>query len=312
MVLALVLAGCAGGGSGGGGPAGDAPPAGAAGTPAGTPGDPPFTSFAAIQPNQTVVLSGMSQTAMGTQSGPSNNLTMGPLVPVAVDTTGTTLSLTYDGAGALSGVQISSPNSSMSFSRGAGDNISCSSSSCVITDSSGARGALLANSKASGWNYQTFGYWGTDLPEGGLQMSALSAGSATPANAVPLTGAGNFIGQARGVYIDAAGAPFATLADMNANVNFSGRSIAFATSNTTTENTNTKVQASNTGLNLSGTFTYAAGGNQFSGSVASANGSMTGTSTGRFYGPSAQEIGGVYTFIGSGSTSMLGACGGKR
>src|SRR4051794_38834776 len=63
LLLAL-LAGCAGGGNGGGGgPAGDPPPVTASSNPTPPAGDPPFTSFSAIQPSQTVVMSGISQPA---------------------------------------------------------------------------------------------------------------------------------------------------------------------------------------------------------------------------------------------------------
>jgi hypothetical protein len=64
-------------------------------------------------------------------------------------------------------------------------------------------------------------------------------------------------------------------------------------------------------LDLRGNWNYAPGTSQFSGSVKTVNGDLTGSASGRFYGPTAQEIGGVYGLTGGGAT-MLGGFGGKR
>jgi hypothetical protein len=98
---------------------------------------------------------------------------------------------------------------------------------------------------------------------------------------------------------------------MSAGVNFDVRSIDFSTSSTTRADLATATPTSDPGLNLAGTFTYSAGTNQFSGSLTTQNTFLAGSGTGRFYGPNAQEIGGVYSLTGSGG-SMLGAFGGKR
>jgi hypothetical protein len=47
--------------------------------------------------------------------------------------------------------------------------------------------------------------------------------------------------------------------------------------------------------------------------VTTANTQLTGTATGRFYGPLAEEIGGVYSLNGAGPLqSMGGGFGGKK
>jgi hypothetical protein len=70
----------------------------------------------------------------------------------------------------------------------------------------------------------------------------------------------------------------------------------------------------NSNLNLSGTLSYLAGSNQFSGTVNTT--SMSGIATGKFYGPSAQEIGGTFSVsngtVGSGGSAYIGGFGGKR
>jgi len=102
---------------------------------------------------------------------------------------------------------------------------------------------------------------------------------------------------------------------MTATANFGTRSIAFATSNTATS-TDLISSTANSNLNMSGTLTYSAGVNQFTGSVTTvgggpSNAAMSGTATGKFYGPTAQEIGGTFGLT-NGSTGYLGAFGGKR
>ena len=66
-------------------------------------------------------------------------------------------------------------------------------------------------------------------------------------------------------------------------------------------------------LNLSGTLTYSPASNTFGGTLTNASGSMSGTSTGRYYGPAAQELGGVFTLKSPTSAEMfVGGYGAKR
>ena len=99
---------------------------------------------------------------------------------------------------------------------------------------------------------------------------------------------------------------------MSANVDFNGRNIQFSTSGTGLLNANTAVQTTDNGLNLSGALSYAPGANSFSGALQTTNGALTGQGSGRFYGPSAGEMGGVYSLSGAGVTRMIGGFGGKR
>ena len=97
---------------------------------------------------------------------------------------------------------------------------------------------------------------------------------------------------------------------MSAVTDFAARSIAFSTTGTT-QTPDLINSSTNSNLNMSGTLTYASGSNQFTGSVATTGG-MTGSATGRFYGPSATEIGGTFAVTGAGIASYGGAFGGKR
>ena len=62
-------------------------------------------------------------------------------------------------------------------------------------------------------------------------------------------------------------------------------------------------------LNMQGTLTYAAGSNDFSGSVSSSG--LNGNAKGRFYGPAANEAGGTFALTGSGVQAYIGAFGAK-
>jgi hypothetical protein len=173
--------------------------------------------------------------------------------------------------------------------------------------------AIVANPYIAGWDYQSFGVWNTQAPGGdGGTIGAHSFGAATPASAVPLSGAANFVGKLGGLYISPAGEGSTGAADVTVNADFSTRSLSFASSNTVTmRNLATAMPAPN--LNLSGTLNYASGSNTFSGTLTSAGGTMSGTSNGQFYGPNAEELGGVFV-VKSPTTveTFTGAYGAKR
>jgi hypothetical protein len=309
--LIALLAACAGGGGGGGG---TTPP-----TMPMMPGEPmmpaqpqPFTSAQQVQPMQTVVMSGMTQSA--TISG------LSPITAVTFDSVNTNVGFQVTAGGAppafsaFNGVSFPTSQGTASWSVGAGDAGSCFQGVCSLSNSTSDVVLVGIQNSNIGWNYQTFGIWDRDLSAGNtLQVGAFSTGAPTPGSAVPTMGAAAFVGMAMSFYVDSMGTAFVTTANMNANADFSARSIAFSTSNTALVNINTSAQSADNGLNLSGTFTYAAGTNLFSGPVATQNAALSGTGTGRFYGPAAQEIGGVYKLTApSGVSSMVGAFGGAR
>jgi C-lobe and N-lobe beta barrels of Tf-binding protein B len=169
--------------------------------------------------------------------------------------------------------------------------------------------ALTAWAPYFGWSYQSFGVWTNGVGTG--QVSAGSAGTSTLGASIPTTGSATFTGLAAGLFGNATAVYYAT-ADMSAVTNFATRSIAFATTNSVVSPTINGTYVSAGGLNLSGTLTYAAGTNNFNGTVNSSGyTTMTGDAGGRFYGPTAQEIGGVFA-VKSGNYGYIGGFGGKR
>ena len=170
---------------------------------------------------------------------------------------------------------------------------------------------LMAKPFAHGWDYQSFGVWNYTNPNY-QTISPISFGSATPASAVPTIGAASFSGKLGGLYVSPAGEGSIATANVKVDADFSTRSLSLASSGTTiTRDLQTATAAPN--LNLSGTLTYSPASNTFTGTLTNAGGTMSGSSTGRYYGPAAQELGGVFTVKSATSVeTFAGAYGGKR
>jgi hypothetical protein len=182
-------------------------------------------------------------------------------------------------------------------------------SSFTSRDSHGS--TLAANPYALEWNYQSFGVWNRQSWETG-NIGASSFGSPTPASAVPLNGTASFIGKLAGFYVSPAGLGSVAAADVKVGADFGTRTLSLASSNTRLTRDLAAATAAPT-LNLSGTLTYGPASNAFSGALTNAGATMTGASKGQFYGPTAQELGGVF-IVKSPTTveTFVGAYGAKR
>ena len=280
---------------------------------------PSFTSFSAIQSGQTVQATGMSQTVTGTRDpgstppGLATSITANPL-----DTAHSSAQLSYGTLPAMTAFRFSTPQSTESFS---GANVQCLPDSGVCGGANANTQAAVINpldppAPALAWNYQSFGYWLSFPSNTTLAAGVISFGNITPVTGIPTSGTATYQGLSSGGYIDPSGAAFVHAAQMTSNVDFGARSVAFSTSNTTISPINSAAPTPNAALNLSGTLTYATGSNQFTGPVTTSGSvsdpAMAGNATGRFYGPNAEEIGGVLALKGTGPQGMLGGFGGKR
>jgi hypothetical protein len=129
---------------------------------------------------------------------------------------------------------------------------------------------------------------------------------------VPSAGNATFAGKLGGFYVSSGGEVSVATANVTVDANFSARSLSFASTGTSlTRNLQTAGAAPN--LNVSGTLTYSPSANAFAGTLKNAGGTMSGSSTGRYYGPTAQELGGVFTLKSSTTVeSFAGAYGAKR
>lgn len=170
---------------------------------------------------------------------------------------------------------------------------------------------VIANPYTLGWEYQSFGAWNSIHFLSG-EVNAVSFGTRTPGPSVPVAGQARFAGQLAGHYVSPEGAGYTAAATVDVSVNFHTRELGLASSGTVlTRDFATAVQAP--GLNLQGTLTYAPGASAFSGTLSNQAATMSGTTDGSFYGPAAQELGGVF-LLKSESTpeKFVGAYGAKR
>ena len=281
-----------------------------------------FTSWSAVQPNLNVTVDGISQSAADTFTvdGFTGDIKVtGTGSFSAVENASATLS--FDSNRELRSLSISTPSASVSWNTvRPGNSIVCNAGLCAADNATGSGIVADPYDLSLGWNYQTFGVWsyetdGTVSPRTG-NIGTMSIGARTPANAIPRTGtAVLYSGRAAGFYINGAGEPFVTGANMSALVDFENRIVQFSTTAThLTDLNNPGLPLLDASLNLSGTLTYSPGSNQFTGNdVRTASQTLIGEATGSFYGPAAQEIGGIYNLKGTGLVeAMTGGFGGKR
>lgn len=307
-VLTLLLAGC--GGDGGGGVWGAAPT--------------PFTSYGSIVYPSTVKMSGASQETTYTYDTVTGKFTT--LNVPSGFTSGASITETWDAGHALTSETVTSylGTTILTLNSANGDtlNQSVPTTPIVYGKSANSQNYLLkANHAVLTWDYQNFGVWLTGAGTLTGQLGAMTVGAETAGAAVLASGTYTFTGVSAGYYIDTAGAGHFVTSNMSAAVDFSVRSINFTTTGSAMTSNLSVAPTANNNLNLSGTLTYAAGSNQFTGSVATAGGgplnaAMNGTTTGKFYGPSAQEIGGTFSVsngtVGAGGAAYVGGFGGKR
>lgn len=307
-----ILTACAGGGGGGSSSAGGVTVT-------------PFTSWSAIQPNTTVIAYGDS-TQVSYVDDPATGL-VGTISSPTQNQGNASITLSY-GSSLINSASLNTGQGTViSFDKSIGDTLAPLPVGPFAGDVNVALKAdrtaigLFAEpcpSNSCGWNYQSYGVWinGIDATTGlgNGTAGAISVGSATPVSGMPATGTATFVGTAGGLYVSPAGAASFTIADMSASVNFGTRAVGFSTASTNLTNDFTNFTARND-LNMSGTLTYASGTNAFSGTLTApgAGSGLSGNAVGKFYGPTATEIGGTYAIkAGSGLESLIGAFGGRR
>lgn len=271
-----------------------------------------FTSWGAIRPNTTVAIAGLSQE--GSYRYDDAGLVAAPVVSPA--TTDTTVSLREDLGGELVLLSIATPSGTVGFSTANGDTILVGdgvveAETAAFTASGGERGAfyLGLDPEAVGWDYQTFGLWGTDDGVGNASLGTVSYGRVTPASAVPATGSAQYLGTFLGFYVGPAGTgEDATTGALRVDVDFAQRTLAFATSGTLDSSGSARPELELRGSDLA----YAAASNDFAGTLTNAGGTMRGPVRGRFYGPAAEELGGVFALEADASWETYGGAFGAR
>lgn len=291
----LVLISACGGGGGGGGTSATLAP---------------FTSWASLQPNTTVNLDGLTQT--GTYSYDLTNRLVTART-ISASTTGSTYSTSFDSSLRATASTISpAGGNSVSWSR-ANDTygvLIINNDIDALISADGSKYAFAADPYDFGWDYQSFGVWVTGAGTGSGTYGSMSAGAVTPGASIPTSGLSSYFGSTGGRYIDSAGRDYFTSSSMRADVNFTNRTVSFAT--TGTQQTRDLLNVSNnSNLNMTGSLTYSSASNAITGNVSTVGG-LAGTVNARFYGPLGQEIGGTFSAESGGIEGYAGAFGGKR
>jgi hypothetical protein len=292
----FLLTACVGGGGGsgsaivgGGGPA-------------------PFTKWSDITPVTTIAASGISQDASYTAPAPTFVLTS---LTDHGTSSASTATITYGAGGSVERISINTPHTSLTWDQANGDIFTPSPSAIAVLDPLRTKFGVALEPTFFGWDYQTYGIWETGRGLGSGDIGAISVGAPTAGSAIPVTGVATFTGRSSGMYINATGTEdYITDGLITVNANFVTRTLGLATTGTVKMDTMTLATTVAPNLDMTGTLTYEAGANSFTGPVTATG--LAGKSTGQFYGPNAEELGGVFSLTGAGFESHAGAYGAKR
>lgn len=213
----------------------------------------------------------------------------------------TTFYETLSGAGDLTSMVVKTAKRTVGFYAANGDVIAIAKDSRFLyaTASDFTRQALAADPTELEWEYQSFGVWQAGLGQSTGSIGASSVGAATAANLIQTLGTADFAGVVAGVYVSPSDAGRTISGDLAVRVNFADRVASLASTN----------MKDNTGrafadLNLTGVLTYAAGQNELSGVIGSRT--LAGPATAQFFGPGAEELGGVFALVSPGLLNLGG------
>lgn len=246
-----------------------------------------------------------------------NGTNISGITPVDEATSSATFS--FDATSNLAGLIIdSSTNTSTTTAVFVGSQLKVLARDADFTTAASASSqAVFSNPKSLAWDYQSFGVWetGLDNPAGG-NYGAMSVGAPTAGSAIDTVGSATFTGKVVGSYVSPAGLGHTALAGLTVVADFGNHSLDFSTTNTVISSNWSSFDAA-PGLDLTGTLTYTAGTNSFTGTLSTTTpnpsgdgGVLSGNSTGQFYGPAGEELGGVFFLnAGSGNESYSGAYG---
>lgn len=303
LSCALLLIGCVGGGSGGGGSSSSGG--------GGSAVVKNFQSWAQVDPNTEYEMKGFSL---------DGNYTSDPSTLAVISATNPTLSkkssvvFSMDNSGLLTNLDINTSTTSVSFSQDNGDSFFGHPTLPIVEVYSAdlSRESFAVDPLVVGWDYQTFGVWLTGLDTGSGTAGSVSAGAPTAVSGIPVSGTATYQGLSGGLYVDSTGVDWVTLGLIDVTADFGARSLGFDTIDTIRISRYTGNEYAASELNLSGNLSYSSNSNEFAGNVSTADGNLSGRADGQFYGPAAQELGGVFNATGSGVESYTGAFGAKR
>jgi transferrin binding protein len=316
VLVTAALAGCASGGGGSGGPSGPVSP------PVSDSSSPPSSDSSS--PPASFEFPTLTQANSGTALRGSDAVQFD--FPEAFDDAGRT-SVSANGNGVFTvrvrgnppdhdrrfeslEFQINLRDSSVPL--GSVPGTSCGNCVRVRQDGTGTFTILYLDPEAAGMQYSTIGGWdrpGTGAARGGVAPFGVVTRTAD----IPRTGTAHYSGQFIGRYIDdrADSAPgqraqFVVGAIATANANFGTGVVAFDTTNS---HANGEPRPT---LDLFGRMASGMRTNQMQGTAETKIPSMTGTMSGTFFGPTANELGGSVRVRDGSQQNMVGGFVMKR
>ena len=234
--------------------------------------------------------------------------------PAPVIDTSAQVKIAYDASENISGLSVINDNVNLTWVTVTSDN--GSDSSLTVTDYADAQGMIYDPENDPYWDYQTMATWVQTNEDTGIgRVGAMSVGNPTVDASIPTASTATFTGVAEGMYVDDNHDIYGVSSDAELVADFVNRSVTFKT-------TNSQIQPlywggdayTDAGPNLTGTFSYSANDNTLTSSnlYGTSPGWTGGTASAKFYGPNAEEIGGVFSIRGPGKEAYEGAFGAKR
>ena len=224
--------------------------------------------------------------------------------------TGSTVTVVTDASGNLSSVRfnIATPTQPFTNTYSAANLtaiplLSLTDLAVLLNAAVNTPGANGFTTATSGLSVSTFGIWAANDNTSG-RIGVFAGGTPTPVAAMPTTGTATYNGTTIGAAASSSAA-YALAGNAQLVANFSTNTVNTTISNLQFENVSTNQITAQP--NLTGTASIT--GNQYKGPLA--GGTLSGTSTGTFYGPSAQETAGVWRVSGGGVTA-IGSYGAKK
>ena len=172
---------------------------------------------------------------------------------------------------------------------------------------------VMHDPAAAGWTYQTFAHY-ID-PKSGVIHGYQSLGDETKFTALPASGTATYNGLTTAYVVKNNDQSRQLTADVKAIVDFGLKGVRFETTNSQFHSLGAngrRVTVKGTDYDMKGTAKWE-NGNLFLGKVEATAAGLKGNLSGKFFGPSAAEIGGTYGLKKEdGSEHMIGGYGAKR
>jgi hypothetical protein len=268
-----------------------------------------FQRWSAIDPPGYVDIRGVFSEERHTTPGPAHDVTDTNTVGVNY---GSVATVSFRQDGSVHAISVYTPHTEFVWIEGRGDIIEDDGALIEAVDAAGEVWGWVSNPMHpdNDWEYQSYGTWLSGRGRERIRAGAGAFGRRGGTGSVPTTGSATFTGGTVGQYVDGGGRLHVTNGRVTVEADFVDRSLDF-----TSTGTQIGVLAGGTmtpapQLDMSGVLRFEEGRDAFGGTLMAPG--LTGTSSGRFFGPNAEELGGVFTLTGSGLEHYSGAYGAKR